>query len=364
MLSDQPYDRRKFLTNLSMAGALTLGLSELVNAAGKSTDSFEKQLTRGELSSLSRANSWLNTDKLNPSELKGKVVLINFCTYTCINWLRQLPYVREWYNKYKDEGLVVVGVHTPEFSFEHNLTNVNGSFANLNVGYPVAIDNDRIIWNAFNNNYWPAIYILDGKGKIRHQQFGEGGYEDCERVIQQLLTKPGTANLNNDLVSPDGKAIEAPADWPNLKSSENYLGEARTENFVSVGKAPRKGRKLYPVPGILKLNQWSLSGEWVVKDESITLQQTGGSIVCQFHARDLHLVMGPSTSGQSISFKVLIDGEVPGFTNGTDVDGNGVGVVTEQRLYQLIRQQTNITSRRFEILFLDPAVEAFAFTFG
>jgi len=309
----------------------------------------------GELSSLGRATEWLNSPPLTAPGLRGKVVLIDFCTYTCINWLRTLPYVRAWAAKYKDQGLVVIGVHTPEFAFEQDLTNVRRAVKDMRVDYPIAMDNAYTIWRAFNNQYWPALYFVDGQGKIRHDQFGEGDYEQSERTIQQMLTEAGIGGIGRDLVSVNGRGIEAAADWDNLKSPENYLGSDRTENFV---------RGVDATPARLRLNQWALSGDWTVEKGTIVLNKANGRIAYRFHARDLHLVMGPAARGRSVRFHVLIDGQPPGAAHGSDVDDQGYGTVTEQRLYQLIRQPPPISDRLFEIEFLDAGVEAFVFTFG
>ncbi len=318
----------------------------------------------GEFPSLAGATAWLNSPPLTASGLRGKVVLIDVWTYTCINWLRTLPYVRAWAEKYKNQGLVVIGVHSPEFGFEHDIDNVRRQAKDMRVDYPIAIDNDFAVWRALNNNYWPALYLVDAQGRIRYHQFGEGEYDRTERVIQQLLADAGQAGSRNELASVDARGVEAPADWDALKSQENYVGYDRTENFASPGgTAPDKPR-VYGVPAKLKLNQWALSGDWTVGKQATALNKANGRIVYRFHARDLHLVMGPAARGSSVRFRVLIDGQPPGSAHGSDVDDQGNGTVTEQRLYQLIRQSKPIADRQFEIEFLDPGVEAFAFTFG
>jgi thiol-disulfide isomerase/thioredoxin len=321
------------------------------------------QLIDGELSSLKNANAWINSSSLTASELKGKVVLIQFCTYTCINWLRTLPYVRAWAEKYKDKGLVVIGVHTPEFPFEKNIDNIRKAMQDMKIDFPVAIDNKQDIWNAFNNHYWPALYFIDSKGHIRHHQFGEGGYEQSEKIIQQLLAEAGVTDPGHDLVTVIANDVEAPADWSNLKSSENYLGYERTESFVSLGLKYNK-QQVYTAPADLHLNQWALSGDWTVKKQSIILNKVNGKIVYRFHARDLHLVMGPAAVGTSVRFRVLINGKIPGNAHGIDIDKKGNGKVSEQRMYQLIQQPKPISDCEFEIEFLDAGVEAFSFTFG
>jgi thiol-disulfide isomerase/thioredoxin len=317
----------------------------------------------GDLPSLAGANAWLNSPPLKPGALRGKVVLIDFCTYTCINWLRTLPYVRAWSQRYADHGLVVIGVHTPEFAFERNLDNVRRAAKEMRVEYPIAIDNDYAIWRAFDNHYWPALYIVDAKGRIRHHRFGEGEYEQSERIVQQLLADAGATGAGSGLVTVDARGIEAAPDAVSLKSAENYLGSARTENFASPGRASGKPR-LYTVPARLALNHWALSGDWTVDKQAVALNQANGRIAYRFHARDLHLVMGPAARVTSARFRVLIDGQPPGAAHGADVDDQGAGSVTAQRLYQLIRQRPPITDRQFEIEFLDAGVEAFSFTFG
>jgi len=318
----------------------------------------------GAMPSLGGATGWLNSQPLTAAGLRGKVVLIDFWTYTCINWLRQLPYVRAWAEKYKDQGLVVIGVHTPEFAFERDLDNVRRAARDMRVDYPIAIDNDYAIWRAFNNSYWPALYFVDAQGHIRHHQFGEGAYEESEMILQQLLEEAGNGGIGHDLVSVDARGAEAAADWGSLRSPENYLGYERTENFASPGGALLDERRVYAAPARLRLNHWALSGDWTVEKQATVLNEANGTIAYSFHARDLHLVMGPAARGTSVRFRVLIDGQIPGAAHGIDVDEQGNGTVSEQRLYQLIRQPKPIADRHFEIEFLDLGVEAFAFTFG
>jgi len=318
----------------------------------------------GEMPSLAGATEWLNSQPLTAAGLRGKVVVVDFWTYTCINWLRSLPYVRAWAEKYKDRGLVVLGVHTPEFTFEHDVENVRRAAKDMRVGYPVAIDNGYAIWRAFENQYWPALYFVDAQGRVRHHQFGEGEYERSEETIRQLLAEAGVVDIGNSLASVDAPGIEAAADWGSLRSPENYTGYERTENFASPGGARLGERRVYAAPARLALNQWALSGDWTVRREASVLNGANGRIAYRFHARDLHLVMGPATRGASVRFRVLVDGRPPGAAHGVDVDDQGNGTATEQRLYQLIRQPGPIADRQFEIEFLDPGVEAFAFTFG
>jgi thiol-disulfide isomerase/thioredoxin len=318
----------------------------------------------GELPSLGGATRWLNSPPLTTAGLRGKVVLIDVWTYTCINWLRSLPYVRAWAEKYKNQGLVVIGVHAPEFAFEKNIDNVRRAAKDMRVDYPIAIDNDYAIWRALKNEYWPALYFVDAQGRIRHHHFGEGEYEQSERIIQQLLAEAGIGGIGHELVSVDARDTEAAADWGSLKSPENYVGYERTENFASPGSAVLDKRRVYAVPARLRLNHWALSGDWTVGKQATVLNKANGRIAYRFHARDLHLVMGPAARGTSVRFRVLIDGKPPGAAYGIDVDDKGNGTVTEQRLYQLIRQPKPIADRQFEIEFLDSGVEAFAFTFG
>jgi len=317
----------------------------------------------GRFPPLGGATGWLNSQPLTAADLRGKVVLVDFWTYTCINWLRSLPYVRKWAEKYKEQGLVVIGVHTPEFRFEKDVDNVRRAAKEMKIDFPIAIDNDYAIWRAFDNHYWPALYVIDAQGRIRHHQFGEGEYERSERIIQQLLSEAGFSGIGDQLAAVDARGVEAEADWADLKSPENYLGHERTENFVSPGAVVDK-RRVYAAPARVKLNDWALSGDWTVKKDAVVLNKASGRIAYRFHARDLHLVMGPAVRGASVRFRVFIDGQPPGAAHGIDVDDQGNGTVAEQRLYQLIRQSTPIADRQFEIEFLDPGVEAFSFTFG
>jgi thiol-disulfide isomerase/thioredoxin len=315
------------------------------------------------LASLERANEWLNSPALTPQALRGKVVLIDFWTYTCINWRRTLPYVRAWAEKYKDQGLVVIGVHAPEFSFEKNIDNVRWATKDMRVDYPVAVDNEHVIWRAFENQYWPALYFIDAQGHVRHHYFGEGSYEQSETIIQELLAEAGNGGIDRKPVSVSPEGAEAAADWDSLTSAEDYLGYDRTQNFGSPGGAVLNEPRIYETPAQFRLDEWALSGGWTVKNEAAVLNKPDGRIAYRFHARDLHLVMGPA-AGAPVRFRVLIDGRPPGAAHGSDVDEQGEGTVTEQRMYQLIRQPRPIVDRQFEIEFLGPGVEAFAFTFG
>ena len=318
----------------------------------------------GELPSLAGATGWLHSPPLTADGLRGRVVLVNFWTFTCINWLRTLPYVRAWAHKYQDHGLVLLGVHTPEFDVEHDLDNVRRAATDLQVTYPVAVDNDYAVWTAFDNHYWPALYFADAQGQLRHHHFGEGDYEQSEMILQQLLTDAGAGGIGHDLVSVDPGGVEAAADWDSLWSPENYLGYERTENFASSNGTVLETPHVYEAPGRLRLNHWALAGDWTVRREAIVLNEANGRIVYRFHARDLHLVMGPAAPGTSVRFRVLLDGQPPGDAHGSDVDDQGNGTVTHPRLYQLLRQPGPVTERTFEITFLDPGVRAFSFTFG
>jgi thiol-disulfide isomerase/thioredoxin len=318
----------------------------------------------GTIPSLAGATTWLNSQPLTPEALRGKVVLVDFWTYTCINWQRTQPYLRAWAEKYKDQGLVVIGAHTPEFGFEKNVDNIGSALKRFRIDYPVAVDSDYAVWNAFGNHYWPAIYVVDANGKIRYHQFGEGEYERTEAVIQQLLREAGYSGMGNDAVQVDARGSEVGADWDNLRSQENYLGRDQTQGFASAGSALVGKSRTYTAPSSLRLNQWALSGDWTVSPGAVALDKAGGRVVYRFHARDLHLVMGPSSRGSPVRFRVLLDGQPPGNAHGGDVDEQGNGTVTEQRLYQLIRQPKPIADRMIEIEFLDPGVEAYVFTFG
>jgi thiol-disulfide isomerase/thioredoxin len=306
--------------------------------------------------SLAGATGWLNSEPLGPPELRGRVVLVNFWTLTCINWLRQEPYVRAWSQAYREDGLVVIGVHTPEFSFEHDLDLVRQATQERAIDYPVALDNDYEVWSAFDNNAWPALYFVDAEGIIRDQHFGEGRYDQSERVIQRLL------GVERELVSVEGLGVEAEADWDNLRTPETYLGYERSEHFASPDGAASE-RRAYELPEHLRLNHWALAGEWTIGRENVVLDEAGGSIAYRFHARDAHLVLSPSAR-EPIPFRVLLDGEAPGPSHGVDVDEDGNGLLREGRIYQLVRQHDGVGERTLEIAFLEPGAEAYAFTFG
>ena len=318
----------------------------------------------GHLPGFEGATEWLNSPPLTPQGLRGQVVLVQFLTFTCINWLRTLPYVRAWADKYQGQGLVVIGVHTPEFDVEHDLGNVRRAMADLRVEFPVAVDNDYAIWTAFDNHYWPALYFVDAQGQIRHHRFGEGDYEQSEMILQQLLTEAGSGGTDQGLVSVEATGVEVAADWASLRSPENYLGFERTDNFVSPNGSILDTSYAYAAPARLGLNQWALAGDWTVGRGAVVLNQAGGRILYRFHARDLHLVMGPVAAGTPVRFQVGLDGQPPGAAHGVDVDDQGNGTVGEPRLYQLIRQPGPISERSFEVTFGDPGVQAYSFTFG
>jgi thiol-disulfide isomerase/thioredoxin len=310
------------------------------------------------------ARGWLNSPPLAEADLRGQVVLADFWTFTCINWLRTLGYVRAWADRYRDHGLVVIGVHTPEFPFEREVENVRRAARDMAVDYPIALDPEYEVWDAFANRYWPAVYIADAEGQIRHHQFGEGGYEECERVIQQLLRDSGRDGIPDDAVARVPGGIEAQADWASLESPETYLGHELSRSFASPGRMRLDEPRDYAVPDGLRRNQWALSGNWTVQSRACVLNRAGGQIVFRVHARDVHLVMGPHPRHSSVPFRVMIDGEPPDKAHGLDVDEAGNGSVGQQRLYQLIRQPGPIADRTLEITFMEPGVEGYVFTFG
>ncbi|MGN8031973.1 cytochrome c biogenesis protein DipZ [Pseudomonas sp. 22189] len=318
----------------------------------------------GQLPPLNGAVQWLNSPPLDAQALKGKVVLVDFWTYSCINCLRTLPYVKAWAEKYRDQGLVVIGVHAPEFAFERDVGNVTKAMKELGINYPVAIDNDYKIWRAFNNEYWPAHYFADAQGRIRYHHFGEGDYAESERVIQQLLREAGAKTVADGLINADAQGVQQAPDMNQVLSPETYVGYQRAEHFVpETGLVPDKVATYNP-PVNLTLNDWSLGGQWAVGAERATASAPASRIVYRFHARDLHLVLGPGMDGKPVRFKVSIDGQAPGAAHGVDVAADGSGRVTEQRLYQLVRQTDAVKDRTFTIEFLDPGVSAYAFTFG
>jgi thiol-disulfide isomerase/thioredoxin len=362
MFPQRTPDRRRFvgLAALSLAGAW-IGTRDSVLRSIR--DEPFRVAGASDLASLGRATAWLNSAPLTAESLRGKIVLVDFWTYTCINWLRTLPYVRAWARRYKDDGLVVLGVHTPEFSFEENIDNVRQFSKELGIEHPVAVDNDRAIWRGFANHYWPALYFLDAAGRVRDHHFGEGRYEESETMIRELLGAAGR-RIDGPRGAVEAHGPEVGADWGSLKSPETYIGQQKAERFASPGGAEVNRVQAYSVPARLRLNQWALSGQWTVTGEAAALNRAGGRIAYRFHARDLHLILGSATRGRSVRFRVFIDGAPVGAGRGTDVDDQGYGSVSGQRLYQLVRQIGTIQDRLFEIEFLDSAVEAFAFTFG
>ena len=355
MPREPDYGRRHFPGRVAMTlAAMRFGL--------QGTSEANEREPR-HLAAFGRATEWLNSPPLSATTLAGKVVLVQFGTYSCINWLRTLPYVRAWAQKYR-QGLLVIGVHTPEFAFEKGLENVRRAAQQMKLDFPIAVDNDYAIWRAFNNRHWPALYFIDALGRLRRHHFGEGEYEQSEIAIQQLLAETGAKAHDPGAVTVRATGFELPADWQNLRSPEIYLGHDRTDHFSSPGGAALGRPRVYAVPPRLGLNRWALAGEWTMANEATVLNRSDGRILCRFHARDVHLVMGPPRQESAVRFRVSMDGQSPGLAGGLDVDENGSGTVREQRLYQLIRQPGPIVDRTFEIHFLDAGVEAFAFTFG
>jgi thiol-disulfide isomerase/thioredoxin len=343
-------DRRRFLGTAGLAlAAAWIGTRDSVLQM-ITVEPFRASSGR-DLASLDRATAWLNSGPLTAADLRGKVVLVDFWTYTCINWLRTLPYVRAWAARYKEHGLVVLGVHTPEFSFEEDLANVQRSVKQMRIEYPVAVDNDRAIWRGFANHYWPALYFVDAGGRVRGHHFGEGNYEESEATIRRLLADAGN-RIDAQRADVESHGLEVGADWGSLKSPETYVGNQKAENFASPGGATRNSSKTYRLPARLGLNEWALSGDWTVSGEAAALNTGGGGIAYRFHARDLHLILGPAARESSVRFRVSIDGQAPGPAHGVDVDEDGNGAVREQRLYQLIRQPKPIVDRTFAIEFL------------
>jgi thiol-disulfide isomerase/thioredoxin len=318
----------------------------------------------GRLPELGGATAWINSAPLTPTGLRGNVVVVQFCTFSCINWLRTVPYVKAWAEKYRDDGLVVIGVHSPEFPFEHDLEKIRAALEAMGIAFPIAVDNEFAVWRAFDNAYWPALYFVDARGRIRHHHFGEEDYARSEEVIQQLLTEAGSDGVDGDLVPVEPDGVYLAANWATLRSPETYVGYARTTGFASPGGIAPDRRRVYAEPAQLALNQWGLSGDWTVGDQTATLNEPGGRIVDRFHGRDLNLVLGSRTGGAPVRFRVLVDGMPPAGAHGLDVDERGDGAVSEERLYQLIRHDGPVTDRTFEITFLDAGAQAYVFTFG
>jgi cytochrome c biogenesis protein CcdA/thiol-disulfide isomerase/thioredoxin len=355
---------RGLLTQLSYTGTNRVEQS-LINAINPHSPSVPGTQSEGELPSLSGASSWLNSAPLTPEALRGRVVVIDFWTYSCINCLRSLPYVEAWYSRYKDHGLVVIGVHTPEFAFERNEDNVRRAVSDLGISYPVALDNDYAIWRAFNNQYWPAHYFGDSTGRIRGHHYGEGDYDQSEQIIRQLLTEAGDTSLplpGTGIAGANG--VQAAADMTHVQSPETYVGYQRAQSFASPGGLVHDAPHSYQLPASLALNQWALAGSWAVDPEKAVLNAAPGKIEFRFFARDLHLVLGPGADGKPVRFRVQLDGAAPGADHGTDTDADGSGIIREQRLYQLIRQSGEVGQHAFSIEFEDGNVQAYAFTFG
>jgi cytochrome c biogenesis protein CcdA/thiol-disulfide isomerase/thioredoxin len=347
--------------SMAMSNSKSDGHAMMMSAAKPSKD----LPVEGEIPSFAGATLWLNSPPLTPDALRGKVVLVDFWTYSCINCLRALPYVESWYEKYKDHGLVVIGVHAPEFAFEKDPNNVRRAVADLKVAYPVALDNDYAIWQAFNNQYWPAHYFIDAAGRIRGHHFGEGNYEESEQTLRKLLSDAGQTDLPlPGLDSAKAVGVQAPPDEAHDQSPETYVGYRRGENFASPGGFSQDQLHAYSAPAALKLNQWSLSGSWNVDPEKAVLGAVPGKIEFRFYARDLHLVLGPGSDGKPVRFRVLLDGAAPAVNHGADTDSGGQGAIDRQRLYQLIRQTGDVREHVFSIEFLDSGVQAYSFTFG
>ncbi|MQA19619.1 cytochrome c biogenesis protein DipZ [Rugamonas rivuli] len=359
-LSPRPPQDGAMMSRTAMTGNGPAMTAMHAVATGGSTLPVEGKLTQ-----LTGAVEWLNSTPLTAEQLKGKVVLVDFWTYSCINCLRTMPYVKAWAEKYRDQGLVVIGVHAPEFAFERDIGNVRKAIKDLGITYPVAVDNNFAIWRSFGNQYWPAHYFIDAKGQIRHHHFGEGEYAQSEQVIQQLLEEAGHKDVANSVVSAeDAKGVQQAADMGQVASPETYLGYERAQNFASPESQAADQARSYTAPAKPSLNQWGLAGSWLSQPDQVTLNQGTGRIVYRFHARDLHLVLGPGKDGKPVRFRVTIDGAAPGANHGTDVAADGSGTITGQRLYQLVRQSGSIGDRTFSIEFLDPGVQAYAFTFG
>jgi cytochrome c biogenesis protein CcdA/thiol-disulfide isomerase/thioredoxin len=348
-------------SNMAMSNSKADGHAMMMAAAKPSAD----LPVEGEIPALTGATLWLNSPPLTPDALRGKVVMVDFWTYSCINCLRALPFVESWYEKYKDHGLVVIGVHAPEFAFEKDPGNVRRAVADLKVTYPVALDNDYAIWQAFNNQYWPAHYFIDATGRIRGHHFGEGNYDESEQTIRKLLTDAGQSGLPpSGMGSAKAVGVQAPPDEAHDQSPETYVGYRRAENFASSGGIAQDQLRAYSVPSALKLNQWALGGSWNVDPEKAVLGAAPGKIVFRFYARDLHLVLGPNVEGKPVRFRVLLDGAAPAANHGADTDSNGAGTIDRQRLYQLIRQVGDVGEHVFSIEFLDSGVQGYSFTFG
>ncbi|SEM18026.1 Thiol-disulfide isomerase or thioredoxin [Bosea lupini] len=369
-------NRRAFLTGAVAATAIGGPIAGALSGVGGVIPEIARNLgplfpgaasaqatTQGRLASLGLAGAWLNSPPLNADALRGKVVLVNFWTYSCINWRRQLPFIRAWQSRYRDDGLVVIGVHSPEFAFERDIGNIRRAARDMEIDYPIAVDNDHSVWRAFGNNAWPAIYLIDAQGMLRHRFLGEGAYDQSEAVIRDLLREAG-ATVGEDKALVKAAGQEVAADWINIRSPEAYLGFALSVSFTSPGGIVRDSAHLYRPPASLRLNQWALAGDWTVRSDAAVLNLPGGRLLNRFHARDLHLVMGMSTPGAGVRFRVLVDGKPPGDAHGLDVDRDGYGVVDGPRMYTLVRQTGRVAERQIDVEFLGAGVGVFAFTFG
>ena len=351
---------RGLFVSVIFGGAVVMLLRSERSAVPTTHNTFTDE---GAMPEFRGAVGWLNSSPLTRESLRGKVVLVNFWTYSCINSLRELPYIKGWAAKYKDAGLVVIGVHAPEFGFEKDRANVEEAVRELNVTFPVPIDSDHRIWQAFNNEYWPADYFIDGKGRIRHHHFGEGDYGKSEQVIQELLKENGATALNASTIRISAEGAEAPPS-DDMRSPETYVGYARAENFASPGGSAQDSTKIYSAPSRPSLNEWGLGGVWSIGAEKAVLERSSGKIVFRFHSRDVHMVLAPSKDGKAVRFKVRLDSVAPGNDHGVDSNADGTGVIRQPRMYQLIRQKGAIQDRTFEIEFLDSGLQAFSFTFG
>lgn len=367
-----PLNRAEIVTIAGLAAtavaAGTIAIAQQTIKKGASGQTATRASGNAELAAPLRSllveRQWMNTRPLAVADIRGKVVLVNFWTYSCINSLRTLPYLRAWAERYRDRGLVVVGVHAPEFAFEHDSGNVRSALALLNLGYPIVLDNGFDIWRGFGNKAWPGFYLVDAKGQVRHRAFGEGDYEVSERLIQRLLTEADGHAATNDVGEIVGVGAQAAPDWDNIRSPETYIGYAQAHNFASDGGMRRDKSFVYRAESTPLTNQWSLSGTWTVGSEFAAADRTSGAIAFRFHARDLHLVLAPPGDGHSVRFRLTIDGKPPGSDHGADTDPNGWGTVKEPRMYQLVRQSGQISDRNFRIEFLSAGVRAYAFTFG
>jgi thiol-disulfide isomerase/thioredoxin len=353
---------------LLCAGGLAFAAAQLsgcdTNEENVVSGTSIKLSNQGRLASFDGASGWLNSPPLTPAGLKGKVVLVDFWTYTCINWIRTLPYIRAWHEKYRDHGLVVIGVHTPEFQFEKDVGNVRWATRAMRIDYPVALDPDYAVWHAFANHYWPAAYLADANGQLRYHQFGEGGYAEFERVIQQLLRDAGQSEIPDGLVSGAATGVELAADWDELRSGETYVGYLQGLGLASAEPVAADKSRAYTLPSQLGLNAWALGGEWTIRSSGMRADAVGAKLTYRFRARDLNLVMGPPEKGTTVRFRVTVDGVASTALQGIDVDAMGNGTVVEQRLYQLVRQSAGVEERTFEIEFLDAGAEVYVFTFG